>query len=118
MKIYTNERGAIVAEAENVAEVSVLLALGEKKQATRVVKRKKHVFKKECKICEESFIGARGLGRHYALRHGIPGVFNRKQGTVQEKREAFNADLAYQVERAQANRDLLNLLPDYQTNKE
>ena len=27
MKIYTNEQGAVVAEAENVKEVSVLLAL-------------------------------------------------------------------------------------------
>ena len=82
MKIYTNEQGAVVAEAENVKEVSVLLALEEKKQVTEVVKRKKHVFKKECKICQESFTGAKGLGRHYAIRHKIQGVFNRKNKMV------------------------------------
>ena len=105
MKIYTNEQGAVVAEAENVKEVSILLALGEKKQATEVIKRKKHVFKKECRICQESFTGAKGLGRHYAIRHKIQGVFNRKNKTVQEKRRAFEEEVAYEVEIAQANRD-------------
>lgn len=59
--------GRVIAEAENMNDIQVLLGMGKGKHK----KHRKHNFKKVCEVCGKVCRGKKGLGIHMAKRHKV-----------------------------------------------
>lgn len=59
----------LCAVAENVADIKILMALGQTQTRRKYKRRKKHTFKKEC-TCGRTFSGKAGLHVHQSKAHG------------------------------------------------